>query len=180
MDGSAASVAALRWAMTQAELTGATLELVFVYQPPVSYGGEFFHPDPDWDTNAQLTLEAACLEAGAGPDAVRTVTQGHPAQILVSSSTGAQLLVVGSRGHGGFAGLLLGSVSDYVIAHARCPVLVVRDRNEGQRRKRPERPCSLPRWTSLASRPERFRTRAPKTAICARRCMPSFIRIVVT
>ena len=55
----------------------------------------------------------------------RTV-QGHPAQALVDASDGAELLVVGNRGHGGFTGMLLGSVSGHVLAHARCPTVIVR------------------------------------------------------
>ena len=54
------------------------------------------------------------------------VLEGHPAQLLVTAAEGADLVVVGSRGHGGFVGMLLGSVSQHVAAHAPCPVLVVR------------------------------------------------------
>ena len=54
------------------------------------------------------------------------VAEGHPADVLVRTATGADLLVVGSRGHGGFAGMLLGSVSSHAVHHAVCPVLVVR------------------------------------------------------
>jgi nucleotide-binding universal stress UspA family protein len=128
VDGSPASGDALRWAARQAELTGSVVEAVIGWQYPVQYGNEFYIPPPDWQALAQTTLDKAVAEAGAGQDlpCTRTVTEGHPAQVLVSASTDAELLVVGSRGHGGFAGLLLGSVSEYVIAHASCPVLVIR------------------------------------------------------
>jgi nucleotide-binding universal stress UspA family protein len=55
-----------------------------------------------------------------------TVTEGHPSFVLTETAKGAELLVVGSRGHGAFAGMLLGSVSEYCASHARCPVVVVR------------------------------------------------------
>lgn len=57
---------------------------------------------------------------------IRTVVQDHPAAALIIAAEGADLLVVGSLGHGGFAGMLLGSVSAHVVAHASCPVVVVR------------------------------------------------------
>jgi nucleotide-binding universal stress UspA family protein len=60
------------------------------------------------------------------PVAIRaTVVRGHPAQVLLETATGAYILVVGSRGHGTFAGMLLGSVSQHCVQHAGCPVLVV-------------------------------------------------------
>ena len=129
VDGSPASVAALRWAMGQAALTGADLLAVTSWQTPGQYGFEFYTVAVDWPDVARRTLATALKEAGDGsPADVRSlVLEGHPAHVLVEASAGAQLLVVGSRGHGGFAGMLLGSVSEYVIAHAACPVLVVRD-----------------------------------------------------
>jgi hypothetical protein len=59
------------------------------------------------------------------------VTEGHAAEVLLRASKGADLLVVGSRGHGGFASAMLGSVSLYCVLHAHCPVVVVRDGREG-------------------------------------------------
>jgi nucleotide-binding universal stress UspA family protein len=57
----------------------------------------------------------------------RHVREGHPAQVLLDAGETAELLVVGNRGHGGFSGMLLGSVSQYLVTHAHCPVVVVRD-----------------------------------------------------
>lgn len=129
VDGSPASVAALRWAVAQADLTSAEVQALTSWQIPGQYGFELYTADVDWSDVARRTLATAIKEAGdGGPTAVQSVVlEGHPAHVLVNASVGAQLLVVGSRGHGGFAGMLLGSVSEYVIAHASCPVLVVRD-----------------------------------------------------
>ncbi len=70
------------------------------------------------------------VDAVLGPDSGvvlhLTVTEGHPASVLTEAAQGAELLVVGSRGHGAFAGMLLGSVSEYCAAHSPCPVVVVR------------------------------------------------------
>ncbi len=128
VDGSAASIEALRWAVTQAELTGATVQAIATWQAPDQNGIAFYTADLDWFDLTKRTLDVAIKEAGVGdhPGVDAVVMQGTPAHVLVEASRAAQLLVVGTRGHGGFAGLLLGSTSTYVIAHAACPVLVVR------------------------------------------------------
>jgi nucleotide-binding universal stress UspA family protein len=129
VDGSPASIQALRWAMAQAELTSANVQAVLTWETPGQAGFDIYSAVVDWADLARRTLEIALKEAGDGaPLSIETLLlQGHPAKVLVDVSAGAQLLVVGSRGHGGFAGLMLGSVSKYVTAHASCPVLVVRD-----------------------------------------------------
>ncbi|MGM7671210.1 universal stress protein [Microbacterium sp. A93] len=128
VDGSDASTEALRQAREMAELLGAPLQPVVAWQWPAMTGPI---PEPyEWNpqTDAQQVLDEV-IEAVFGdevPDWVApTVRQGQPAQLLVELSEGARMLVVGSRGRGGFAGLLLGSVSSTVGAHAHCPVLIV-------------------------------------------------------
>ena len=128
VDGSPASVAALRWAARQAELTGGRLEAVRSWQYPTQFDEIFYAETSHWSKSAETSLSDALAEAGIGDDVAceRTVIEGHPAAVLVSRCVNADLLVVGSRGHGGFAGLLLGSVSSAAIARAACPVVVVR------------------------------------------------------
>jgi nucleotide-binding universal stress UspA family protein len=129
VDGSAASVEALRWAVTQAELTSATIRAIATWRAPDEGGIAFYAAEIDWVDLTQRSLDIAVKEAGLGDrqDVEAVVLEGVPAHVLVEESRDAQLLVVGTRGHGGFAGLLLGSTSTYVIAHATCPVVVVRD-----------------------------------------------------
>jgi nucleotide-binding universal stress UspA family protein len=141
VDGSAASLEALRWAMAQAELTSARVRAISAWDTPRQIGYDIYIPVVDWADLAQRTLDTALKEAGDGAplDVEAVVLQGHPAKVLVDASAGAQLLVVGSRGHGGFPGLLLGSVSEHVIAHACCPVLVIRDQERVAASHRPAR-----------------------------------------
>ena len=121
VDGSPASVDALRWAARQAELTGAA-------DYPSTSGMEFGSLDIDWAGNARAAL-VDTLHVALGDNATSitgTVTRGHPAEVLVAAAQGADLLVVGSRGHAALPGRLLGSVSERVAARAPCPVVVVR------------------------------------------------------
>ena len=133
-DGSPASRAALRWAVRQAELTGATVHAVIAWHDPVATGGYAWAPAALLDsTDMQEAAEKALSDeigevVGARSDVrVRPeAIEGNPAQVLIGASAGADLLVVGSRGHGGFAGALLGSVSQHCVHHADCPVVIVR------------------------------------------------------
>ena len=127
VDGSQPSREALRWARTLAGCTGAAVEAVTVWTYPAAPGWGMVG---DWDPeeNAREVLEEA-IEAAYGhdrpPKLTTRVVQGPAAKSLLDASEGAQMLVVGSRGHGGFAGLLLGSVSAVCAEHATVPVLVV-------------------------------------------------------
>ncbi|WP_030160453.1 universal stress protein [Glycomyces sp. NRRL B-16210] len=133
VDGSPASVRALEWALHQAERTGASVEAVHAWEVPAMYGtGMMVLPSgEDFDKAAKQSLERAVAQATGGratvPIELRTVS-GHAAKILVEMAENADLLVVGSRGHGGFVGTLVGSVSQSAVQHATCPVVVVRDK----------------------------------------------------
>lgn len=125
-------MAALRWAARQAELTGATLHVVTAWsypEHPTPFGivPELPVPgDPLADALHKLD-EVVGSELGghAGTTVHTEVIQGNAAPVLLDAARDAGLLVVGSRGQGAFAGLLLGSVSEHCVRHAACPVLVV-------------------------------------------------------
>lgn len=127
VDGSDASIEALRWAVHQAGLTGGDVVAVTSWQYPTEYGGQFVAEEVNWESLATQTLHDALVQVDAAGVHIRPATlEGHPAEALTEASKDADLVVVGSRGHGGFVGMLLGSVSIYVSAHAHCPVVVVR------------------------------------------------------
>jgi nucleotide-binding universal stress UspA family protein len=129
VDGSPSSVQALRWAARQAELTGAELHAVTAWHMPTTYGWIPPVADIDWVGNARACLGDAirdALEDTRAGHVRRHVVEGSPVRALLSVAADADLLVVGSRGHGEFAGMLLGSVAQHVVAHGPCPVLVVR------------------------------------------------------
>lgn len=132
-DGSAISDAAVRWAAAEAGRRGAELHVVHAWVWPlmkVSLGaGPGMPADTGLQAQADSTLAEAVsvAEATVAGLAVRTsLLVGDPAARLVAAARDAQLLVVGNRGLGGFAGLLLGSVSSSVVAHAACSIVVVR------------------------------------------------------
>lgn len=134
VDGSEGSIAALRWALEEAQLRGAEVEAVHAWEVPVPAlmldGVVPPPPDVDYVGEAREAVERSIKEAAGGGDpSVKvkvSVPNGPPASSLVQASDGADLLVVGSRGRGGFAGLLLGSVSQQCAHHATCPVVIVR------------------------------------------------------
>ena len=130
VDGSAPSAQALRWAVALARLTGQEVRAVSAWIPPTAYGWGPIIDDADWEENARVVLAEAVKETLDEADSAlvgQEAVHGHPAQVLLDAAKGADLLVVGNRGRGGFAGLLLGSVSRHVSAHAACPVLVVHE-----------------------------------------------------
>ncbi|MFI0786295.1 universal stress protein [Streptomyces lydicus] len=134
VDGSESSKAALRWAVGQAELTGTTVNAVIAWEYPPLYGSIGWLDAPqELEGNMKLwagqALDDAVREVVKTSDAGRvtsTVAYGTAPAVLLDASRDASLLVVGSRGHGGFAGALLGSVSQHCTQHAPCPVVVVR------------------------------------------------------
>ena len=131
IDGSDNSKQALRWAAKQAGYTGASLDIVAAWEFPTTYGWVALPDNEDYDFAgyAQKSLDEAAAEVFGGdvPASLSSrVVQGHAAEVLVEASKGAELLVVGSRGYGGFADALLGSVSTYCVHHAHGPVTVVR------------------------------------------------------
>lgn len=133
VDGSHGSRKALTWAAAEAADHGADLVVLNVWEQPVPPAvGSGSAPSgavPDWRQEAsQALLRVITQELGENPPvaAQPRVKHGRPAEILIEESAGVDLLVVGTRGRGGFAGLLLGSVSQQVAAYAQCPVTVVR------------------------------------------------------
>jgi nucleotide-binding universal stress UspA family protein len=138
VDGSQSSLAALRWAVCQAKLTGVPLEIVSAWEWPVSYAGWETPEPPDYDpaVEARRQLDkavSAALTPGETIEVRRSVIEGRPAPVLEALSRTADLVVVGSHGHGEFAGMLLGSVSEHCVTHCHCPVAVIRGANGGLR-----------------------------------------------
>jgi nucleotide-binding universal stress UspA family protein len=132
VDGSDASKDALAWAGRYARLTGSTLHAVTAWQIPAELAFVAV-PELDPEGDARRLLKEAIGEVleGGQPVTLRTsVVQGPPALVLEQRAGAADLLVVGSRGHGALTGMLLGSVSEHCVHHAGCPVVVVHHRKE--------------------------------------------------
>ncbi|WP_431676616.1 universal stress protein [Kitasatospora sp. KL5] len=130
VDGSPASIDALRWALEQARPQGAVVEALTAWQYPVATGWTVpVEVDQDLAGMARKTLEESIASAAGAVDPVEVrtvVVEGGAVQCLLDAARGADLLVVGSRGLGGFTGALLGSVSQHCVQHAPCPVVVIR------------------------------------------------------
>ncbi|GAA2908544.1 universal stress protein [Actinoplanes cyaneus] len=134
VDNSDGSAEALRWALAHARLTGATVEAVTAWQVPPMYTYAYgWTPTGIDDAGiiryAEKTLTETVAQAQSGDDqpvAVTTwVVEGPAAEVLLAAGKGAELMVLGSRGHGAFAGMLLGSVSQHCVQHATCPTVVI-------------------------------------------------------
>jgi nucleotide-binding universal stress UspA family protein len=135
VDGSETSKEALRWAARQAKRDGVALRVILAWRIPNSFygGGVPGVIEQDLEGTAQTTVEQVVAEV-VGADGPASLTaeaiEGHPAPELVKASETAELLVVGNRGRGAFAGMLLGSISDYCVRYSACPVVVVRRRED--------------------------------------------------
>jgi len=137
VDGSPESVAALVWAGRYAAATGAKVRAVHAWHYPTAAG-----MPPQGTTPESVTAEVeqrirdqitnAMFEAHTDPalEVETKIVYAHPVEALVNESAGADLLVVGHRGHGAFSGMMVGSVSLHCVTHARCPVVVVRGTTE--------------------------------------------------
>lgn len=130
VDGSEASHEALRWAVRHARLIGATVDAVGAYDVPGAAGWSAPAVDADLDEE-QARKDLAdeihnVLVQAEGVALTSHVVRGNPAEVLIGASADAELLVVGNRGRGGFARLLLGSVSLQCAQHASCPVVIIR------------------------------------------------------
>ena len=134
IDGSKESRDALRYAADEARAHGAALLVLLAYSLPaplvtIGYGQPRWREDEGWREDAQGLLQRTVHETLGDDSDVQVTTEvveGPPAPALIDASKDADLLVVGTRGHGGFAGMLLGSVSQHLTAHAACTVVVVR------------------------------------------------------
>ena len=127
IDGSEASVSAMRRAVRIATALGAPVEAVSSWRMPTGYAtlGTFEY-SPEDDARAMLSGAVKSVFGTKAPNWFTTATfEGAAADVLIEQSVGAQMLVVGSRGHGGIAGLLLGSVSARCAERASCPVLII-------------------------------------------------------
>ena len=138
VDGSPSSLSALHWAVVQAGRTGASVDAVIAWHYPASAAGGGYGmtagiagPTDFQESAEKIVADAISRIPGSAGD-VRVharVAEGNAARVLLDAADGAELLVVGSRGHGGFTEALLGSVSQHCVQHAPCPVVVIRGRD---------------------------------------------------
>ncbi|MCL4312991.1 MAG: universal stress protein [Actinobacteria bacterium] len=133
VDGSEGSIEALVWAIEEAQVRQWELQAVTAWQSPYDYYyGEMpivVVSDAEILEQVNKQLDTAIDKATSLSPSLthieRLIVEGSPAEVLCDLSRSVDLLVVGSRGHGGFAGLLLGSVSTQCAQHSECPVVIV-------------------------------------------------------
>ena len=133
VDGFESSRAALRWAIQQAKLTGAVVDAVTAWHIPAGSDLIPVADLPDYQDDARIVLTEAITEMCLVDTEVEVrpyVPEGPAGPVLVTAAEGADLLVVGCRGHGGLAGAMLGSVGQYCTHHAPCPVVIMRGKHE--------------------------------------------------
>jgi nucleotide-binding universal stress UspA family protein len=127
VDGSEQSLAALHWAVDEARMRRGKVHLITAWHyPPVPSTVEDSGSNDSIHAAERVQADALKTVAAEDVDITGMLVRGSPATALLDAAKDADLLIVGSRGHGGFSGLLLGSTSSQVAHHAPCPVLVVR------------------------------------------------------
>jgi nucleotide-binding universal stress UspA family protein len=141
VDDSEQAAAALRWALAEGALRGATVEVVHSWSPPLSalpFGATLVIPvdeaaiDSAARGSVDELVDAALAEMDhRPPEVLRTILPGGPASTLVEVSEDADMLVVGSHGRSGLSRLMLGSVAMACVNHAACPVVIIRAAGEG-------------------------------------------------
>jgi nucleotide-binding universal stress UspA family protein len=135
IDGSEPSKDALRWAKAQADATDAELVVVSAWSYPTTAYPTLAGYVPlgdlaDVQRETRAAIQTVVKETIGDAAVTLLVVEGHPANAIIDASQGASMVVVGCRGHGGFVGALVGSVSQHVVAHATCPVVVIRHAQE--------------------------------------------------
>jgi nucleotide-binding universal stress UspA family protein len=141
VDGSDASKEALRWAVDEAKLRAASIVAVYAWQvptlpvdlgPPPAPSLDVVTLLPELEQAAQRLVRSVVAEVAgdAGVEVEAVASEGPASTVLIDAARDAELLVVGSRGHGGFLGLTIGSVSLQVAQHAPCPVVIDRHATE--------------------------------------------------
>jgi nucleotide-binding universal stress UspA family protein len=131
VDGSVSSVAALRWAVMEAIIRKTSIEVVHCWQVPLMYlANGYVTPDLDQlRKSATTAVERAIAQATDGltnlPGITTKVWEAPAGEALIAESKAAQIVVVGTRGHGGFVGLLIGSIATQVVTHSLCPTVIV-------------------------------------------------------
>jgi nucleotide-binding universal stress UspA family protein len=130
VDGSDESIEALRWAAAYAKSVGATVRAIKSWHYPWAMQTAPEQIDASVENQIKGELDDAVNKAGVDIEIERNVLEGHASLVLQTESATADLLVVGSRGHGAFHGMLLGSVSQHLAMNSVCPVVVVRPRTK--------------------------------------------------
>jgi nucleotide-binding universal stress UspA family protein len=134
LDGSKSSHDAFAWALAEARIRADVVRVVCAWHvAPAAYGTVGFVPPVDRESFQRAAQDAVAetvdsfAESIDGVGVERLIVEGAPAEVLIEQAKDADLLVVGSRGHGTLSGLLLGSVGSQCAHHAPCPVVIVRD-----------------------------------------------------
>jgi nucleotide-binding universal stress UspA family protein len=131
VDGSPLARSALEFAIDEARLRGASLKVTYAYpvigSPITGSTGHDYYEQVESEARALLQGLIASAPSTEGVETEWLAVPGNPSEVLIEASKEAVLLVVGSRGVGGFLGLLMGSVSTQCVDYSHCPVLVVRE-----------------------------------------------------